>query len=173
MPKKVSPLIISLGIIIVVAIVVVVTALLVPQELNPAYAAAVEFVNAAGKGDDDLAMQHLSADLQTHVQENCADGSVSACIASYTPPEWGEFLNGVFRRAQPDGADAWDIVLLATYAEDEGFSGVCIYNRAERVEGDNWEITRWAGWISCDDERSGLSEFAEDAAAAPNSAPAQ
>lgn len=160
----------GVGGLIVLVIVVVLTALLVPQNLHPAYAAAVEFVNAAGRGDDDMAMQHLSPPLQTYVADNCADGRVSACIDAYTPSEWGGFLNAVYRRAQPDGPDAFDIALIATYEEGQGFSGVCIYNRAERVNGDTWQIVRWAGWVSCDLPNSGLSQLASDANA-PNHAP--
>ena len=152
-----------------VLIVVVVTLLLTPQETNPAYAAAITFVNTSGQGEDSEAMAQLSPALQAYVSENCEDGSVSACIATYTPPDWGEFLNAVFRRAQPDGRDAWDILLLATYAENQGFSGVCIYNRAERVADDTWQITRWSGWISCDLPNSGLSSLLQPGS--PNEAP--
>jgi len=155
--------------IIALVIVIVVTALLVPQGTNPAYAAAIHFVNAAGRGDDALAASQLSAELRAYVHENCPEGRVAACIESYTPPAWGNFLNAVFRRAQPDGPDAWDILLLATYEEEQGFSGVCIYNRAERGA-DGWRITRWSGWVSCALPDAGLSSLAQNDAA-PNQAP--
>lgn len=155
-------IIITLGIIIAITIVIVLTALLVPQGTNPAYAAAIAFTNAASSGDDDTAFAKLSPELQTYVEANC-DGSVSACINAYIPPEWGGFTNAVFRRAMPDGQTAWDIQLVATYEEGQGFSGICIYNRAEQQD-DEWRITAWSGWISCDDPNSGLSGLmAEDA----------
>lgn len=162
-----------MGLIVVIislAVVVVLTATLIPQQLHLAYRAAVDFVNAAGNGDDAAAMSELSDDVRAYIADNCPDGSVSACVDAYTPPEWGGFLNAVFRRAQPDGADAWDILLLATYEDDQGFSGVCIYNRAERVTDDTWEIVRWSGWVSCDLPNAGLSSLASDADA-PNRVP--
>lgn len=157
------------GAVIIIAVVVVLTALLVPQQLSPAYAAAVDFVNAAGNGEDETALALLSDELQAHVADNCPDG-LSACIDAYTPPEWGGFLNAVFRRAQPDGPDAFDILLLATYEEGQGFSGVCIYNRAERAADETWQIVRWSGWVSCDLPNAGLSALASDPDA-PNRAP--
>lgn len=151
-------------------VVVLITALLVPQQTSPAFAVAVDFALAAGKGDDTTATAALSPDLQAYVQENCPEGSVSACVKRFTPPEWGNFLNAVFRRAQPDGADAWDILLLATYAESQGFSGVCIYTRTERVKDNTWHVTRWAGWMSCDAPNAGLSDLIRDSNI-PNRAP--
>ncbi|MGB1285186.1 MAG: hypothetical protein ACPG7F_01535 [Aggregatilineales bacterium] len=168
--SRFNPVIITVLLITVITAIVIVTALLVPQQINPAYDAAVSFVNAAGKGDDADAITYLSVDLQIYVQETCPDSRVSACIEAYIPADWGGFLNAVFRRAQPDGADAWDILLLATYEEAQGFSGVCIYNRAERMSDDSWQITRWAGWVSCDLPDSGLSELAENSNA-PNRVP--
>lgn len=153
---------IAVGIIIAVVVVIVVTAIFVPQGTNPAYAAAIEFTNAASSGDDETASTHLSDELTAYVADFC-DGSVSACINAYIPPEWGGFSNAVFRRAIPDGQDAWDIQMFATYEEGEGFSGICIYNRAERID-DEWKITAWSGWISCDDPNSGLSQLMEDTA---------
>jgi hypothetical protein len=142
------------------------TLLLVPQETNPAFAAALAFANAAGKGDDETAFALLSADLQTYVQASCPDSSVSGCIRSYTPPEWGDFLSVVFRRAAPAG-DEWNVDLIATYAEDKGFSGVCIYTRLAQQDG-AWRVTRWAGYVSCGDPASrGMASNP----AAPNRAP--
>lgn len=149
--------------------IVVITALLVPGRLNPAYAAAETFVKAAGTGDDTLAMEQLSDALKTYVRANCPQASVSACIEAYTPPDWGDFLNALFRRSQPDGAAAWDIQYLATYAENQGFSGVCIYVRVEEVSDAVWQVVRWSGWISCDEPNAGLSALM--GADAPNTAP--
>ncbi|QPC82910.1 hypothetical protein G4Y79_00630 [Phototrophicus methaneseepsis] len=167
---KMNPVMIA-GVLLALVIVVIVTALLVPQQTNPAYASAVDFVKAAGSGDDAEAMSHLSDTLVAYVAENCRDGSVSACVDDYTPAEWGSFLNAVFRRAQPDGPNAWDILLLGTWEEGQGFSGVCIYTRAERPDtsSDAWEIVRWSGFVSCDLPNAGLSGLAQDDA--PNRAP--
>jgi hypothetical protein len=139
------------------AVVVVVTALLVPDNV-PAYEAAVAFANAAGKGDDSTAMSLLSEELQAWVRANCPGGSVSACVDDYTPPDWGGMLSTVFRRAQPvPGADGFDVQLVATYEDNQGFSGVCIYTQVMRQPDGAWLVTRWSGWFSCDDPNSGLS----------------
>ena len=168
--RKLNPVVVVAVLIGLVAVVVI-TALLVPQETNPAYAAAIEFVNAAGKGNDEIAMSHLSAELKNYVADNCRDGGVSACVDDYSPSEWGSFLNAVYRRAQPDGPNAWDVQLIATWEEDQGFSGVCIYTRVEKTnaESETWEIVRWSGFVSCDLPNAGLSGLAQDDA--PNSAP--
>lgn len=140
-----------------------------PQAVNPAYAAAIEFVNAAGSGDDAAAEALMSDELSAYVAETCPQGSVAACIDAYSPEIWGDFINGVFRRAQPDGPAAWDILLLGTWAEDEGFSGVCIYTRAEQAGPENWEIVAWSGWIPCNEPNAGLSSLMQSDA--PNRAP--
>lgn len=162
--------ILALGGLIVssLAVVVVLTAALVPQFTNPAYDSALAFVLAAGRGDEAAALAELSAGLRAYATATCRDGQVTRCIQDYTPPAWGRFLNAVFRRGQPDGADAWDVQLIATYAEDKGFSGVCIYTRVER-SGSDWQVTRWSGWIHCGEPNSGLSALM--AASAPNAAP--
>lgn len=163
------PLIIG-GVTLALVIVVVLTATLTP-EIHPAYATAVRFVNAASGGDDDTAQTLLSAELQAYVAANCPDESVSACVDAYAADEWGPFLNAVFRRAQPDGR-AFDVMLLATYAEGEGFSGICIYNRVEPLDDDpsEWRVTAWSGWVECDLPNAGLSDLKEPDA--PNYRPA-
>jgi hypothetical protein len=163
-----NPFVIGLGVVITLVLVVIITAALIPQAAHPAYDAAVTFANAAGKGDDTAAAALLNANLTEYAAAQCPQGSVSACIASYTPPEWGKFLNAVFRRAQPDGRDAWDVQLIATYEKAEGFSGVCIYTRVEQV-GEIWQIAGWSGWIHCGDASSGLANLMRDDA--PNRAP--
>jgi hypothetical protein len=165
---KIKPSYFGLAVLIILSIIVI-TAALVPGQLNPAYTVAETFVKAAGKGDDALAMAQLSDALKTYVLAACPQGSVAACVDAYTPPEWGNFLNAVFRRSQPDGSTAWDIQYLATYAENQGFSGVCIYVRAEKVTGEVWQVVRWSGWISCDEPNAGLSALMR--ADAPHSAP--
>ena len=159
-----------------IIIVVTVTAIFVPAETNPAYTAAITFVEAAGSGNEAAARTVVSPQLIAYAEAECRDGRIVDCIADYTPPEWGDFLSGVFRRAQMNGPDddrqsAWDIQLIATYEEGQGFSGVCIYNRAERQPDDTWQIVRWSGWVSCDRPDAGLAQLA--AADAPNAAPSR
>lgn len=144
---------ILLAIGLAVGIVVVVTAALIPQETNPAFAAAVAFMNAAGKGDDETATPYLSDELQAYVAANCPNGSVSACVDAYTPPEWGDLISAVYRRATPDG-DAWNVDLISTYERDRGASGVCIFHRMETDDSGNWRVTEWAGFLWCGDPAS-------------------
>lgn len=150
---KQSSVLLAAGLLILVVAIVAILLLtesFTPENTDPAYAAAVSFVNAAGKGDDATAMSLLSPELQTYVQEQC--GSVSACVREYTPAEWGGFLNAVFRRAAPDGPSARDVELIATYEEDKGFSGVCIYNRVEQDAAGAWKVTEWAGFVHCGED---------------------
>jgi hypothetical protein len=141
------------GLIIVsIAIVVVITLALTPQETNPAFAAATDFMNAAGKGDD-AALGLLSGEMQTYVQANCPNSSVSACIISYTPAEWGKLNSAVFRRAAPDGSN-WNVELIATYERDTGASGVCSHYRMQQDETGQWRVYGWAGFLWCGDPRS-------------------
>jgi hypothetical protein len=135
----------------VVGILVFLTTVLVPQN-EPYYNVAIRFVNAAGTFNEQEAYSLLSPDLQTYVDENCPEG-VSACIADYTPDEWGQLIRdggAVYRRSKKDG-DAYDIQLVATYQYDKGFAGVCIYNRTEEIAPDDWRVTAWAGFIPCDE----------------------
>lgn len=154
MKRSTLILIISLFVGITIIALVALTAALTPENTNPAFAAALSFVNAAGTGDDETALALLTPAVQAYVQANCPVGSVSACIQPYTPPEWGAFRSAVFRRAVPDGADAWDVDLIATYEQDKGFSGVCIYNRVERNPAGDWQVAGWAGFIHCGESAS-------------------
>lgn len=165
---KLKPIYI-VGIVAFIAIVVVVTAIFVPTNVPP-YDTAVAFAHAAGKGDDATARSYLSPELQTWVSANCRDGSISACVDDYTPSDWGNMLSVVFRRAQPDGANAFDIQLVATYENNQGFSGVCIYTRVEQVKSNTWQVTRWSGWMSCDDPNGGLDNLINNSSV-PNRAP--
>jgi hypothetical protein len=146
-------LFIAAVVVITVAAVVVVTLALTPEEINPAGAAAASFMNAAGSGDDVTALALLSDDMQAYVAANCPDGSVSACINGYIPPEWGGLIKAVFRRAAPDGAN-WNVDLIATYEKDTGVSGVCSYYRMEQDVAGEWRIYGWAGFLWCGDGRS-------------------
>jgi hypothetical protein len=148
--------------------------------LDPAFAVAVDFLNAAGRDaldDDGRPLETWLDDaLIAHIAATCPDGDAAACIRATTPPEWGGMLSTVFRRAEPDGAAAWDVLGIATYAADQGFSGVCIYARVQRAgvaQPDDpyagWRVARWSGFISCDEPNAGLSDLA--AADAPNRAP--
>lgn len=152
MPSK-RLLWIALAVVLALALIVVVTAALTPEDLNPAFATAVEFTRAAASGDDAAAHSLLDDELLAHVTENCPEGSASACVSGYIPSEWGDFLNVVYRRAAPDGA-AWNVDLIATYERGEGGSGVCIYNRVEQNSTGEWRVTRWAGFVSCGDATS-------------------
>jgi hypothetical protein len=143
---------IAIAIVASVIILIFASLSLTPQT-SPAFDAAVRFANAAGTGDDDTAFALLSPELQEYVRANCPDGSVSACVRSYTPPEWGDFQSGVFRRAAPIGQH-WDVQVIATYQFAEGFSGVCIYLRMESTAENQWQVTEWAGFISCGDGAS-------------------
>jgi hypothetical protein len=157
---RITPLRALAGAVFVV-IVVVVTALLTPASV-PAYDAAVSFVQAAGRGDDNAASALLTPELRAWVAQNCRDGSVAACVDDYTPPEWGGMLSAVFRRAQPDGPQAFNIQIIATYEDNQGFSGVCIYTRTERQPDDRWLVARWSGWFSCDEPLSGLDDLIDN-----------
>ncbi|NJL57399.1 hypothetical protein HC928_21370 [bacterium] len=131
-----------------------------PASLHPAYAAAEAFMNAAGTGDDATALPLLSDDLQAYVREMCPGGRVSACIDAYIPPEWGGLIKAIYRRAIPSaGSRAFDILLVATYEEGIGFSGVCIYHRAEEVLPGDWRITAWAGFLHCEEPAADLSRL--------------
>ena len=144
---------IVLAVVLMIAVIVVITAALTPQDTNPAFAAAVTFLNAAANGDDATAFPILNDELQAYVTTNCPDGSVSACVESYIPPEWGEFQSAVYRRATPDG-DAWNVDLIGTYQHGVGGSGVCVYQRMEQDESGSWRVAQWAGFISCGDAAS-------------------
>lgn len=137
-------------VVVVIAILIFLTTILVPQS-EPYYNVAIQFTNAAGIGDDEVAYRLLSPAMQAYVDDNCPDG-VSACIADYTPAEWGQLIRdggAVYRRSKQDG-DAYDIQLVATYQYDKGFAGVCIYNRTEEINPDDWRVTAWAGFVPCD-----------------------
>lgn len=155
------------ALVVTLIVVVVVTAALVPSETNPAFAAAVAFSEAVGRGDDATAIDYLTDDMRTYVEANCPDGSPSACVDAFTPPEWGEMLSVVYRRAAPDGG-AWDVNLIATYEHDKGFSGVCIYQRMEPDDAGNWRVAGWAGFVHCGDPASRDMAGNPDA---PNRAP--
>lgn len=150
-------ILIGIATVAVVVGMIYLTTQITPENTNPAYQAAVNFMNAAGTGDETTAYDLLSPEMQEYVDVNCPDGSVSACIAAYTPDAWGELVRdgaAVFRRAQRDG-DAWDVQIVATYEEGQGFAGVCIYHRVEQVD-DAWRVAGWSGFITCDARNSGL-----------------
>lgn len=169
-------IIVSLITLLAAAALVVLTATL---GLAPEYAIAQDFLNIAGESTADdadaRAIALLSEEMQQYVTQNCPNGSVSECIDAYTPPEWGKLLKAVYRRSIPDGENAWDVLVIATYELGQGFSGVCMYQRVERLAdpaGDaynGWRVAGWSGFISCDESDAGLSTLKE--ADAPNRAP--
>ncbi len=140
-------------VVISVVVVVVVTLALTPGETNPAFAAATDFMIAAGKSDDVTALALLSDEMQAYVAANCPNGSVSACINGTIPVEWGGLQSAVFRRAAPDGAH-WNVELIAIYEKDTGASGVCSHYRMEQDAAGAWRIYGWAGFLWCGDGRS-------------------
>jgi hypothetical protein len=146
-------LIIGISIILAVTVIVVVAGSLTPQNTNPAFAAATTFMEAAGKGDESGAYALLSDDMRAWVGANCPNGSASACIKSYAPPEWGSFLGAVYRRSVPDGPN-WNVEIIATYEKDKGGSGVCIFERLQQDASGAWKVYGWGGFVSCGDPRS-------------------
>ncbi len=159
-------LVIIILLVITIGILIFISALWVPQN-DPAYNAAITFVNTAAGGSDNV--EHLlSPDLETYVAANCPDGRVSLCLQSYTPKEWGAFRSAVYRRGAPDGVQARDVELIATYESGTGASGVCIYNRVEQGEDGQWRVVGWAGFIHCGDPASRTMATNPDT---PNRAP--
>jgi hypothetical protein len=158
---------ILLGLFVAVVAVIIAVSLNSDPRNEPAINAALTFVEAAARGDDATANALMSADLRAYVAANCPNGSVSACVDTYTPPEWGAFLSAVFRRGVPMGAE-WDVDIIATWELDRGFSGVCIYTRMARNEQGVWEVVRYAGFAWCGDPNT---RDMERNPAAPNQAP--
>lgn len=156
--------IIILVVVTVLAIVgmIALTLVLTPEKTSPAFDVAVRFTNAAGLGDDAIARALLTPEMQAYVDENCPDGSVSECILAYTPPEWGTLVrdgSAVYRRSIQDGTNAWDVLLVATYQEGQGFAGVCIYNRVEKIAEGDWRVAGWSGFIACEESDAGLQSL--------------
>lgn len=160
-------LLLGAGGVIALSIIVAVAIALTPGQTNPAFATAVTFVEAAGKGDDATALAQLDNTLRTYVADHCPNGSVSACVQSYTPPDWGQMIGATFRRAAPDGAN-WDVEVISNYAAGTGASGVCIYTRVQPNGAGGWQVSRWAGWLHCSDP--GARNMATNPAT-PNRAP--
>lgn len=157
--------VLGVGFVVIVAGLIAISAVLVPDDTNPAFAVAVEFSRAALRGPDfeQAARAPLSPELSAFVEANCPDGQVTACVADYIPDEWGGLVDVVYRRSIPqDSGRSWDIQTIATFERGQGFSGVCIYVRAENptpAVADGWRITRWAGWVSCDEPLAGLDQL--------------
>ncbi len=165
--KSRALLYIGLATILIFALIVVVALALTPQETNPAYAAAVAFVDSAAKGDDATALNLLDAPMQAYVAANCAGGEPSGCIQSYTPPEWGKLLSAVYRRAAPDGA-AWNVEVIANYEQGTGASGVCSLIHVTKDAGGKWQVSGWAGFVHCGEPESRNMDANPDT---PNRAP--
>ena len=153
---------------IAIVIVVALTLVLVPDQA-PQYEVAVRFVNAASRGEEAEAFALLGEDLQAYVRATCPDGEVSACIADTIPPEWGGFINSVFRRSRPRDDGGWDVLHIANYEADQGFSGICVYTHMAQNDAGEWRVQAWSGFVSCDLENAGLDGLAEPDA--PNRAP--
>ncbi len=169
-----TSLILTIGFVVLLVGLIGLSLFLVPQQTNPAFAAATTFSRAALRGEEAAAAAYLSPELAAYVAANCPDGKASACIEGYIPDEWGGLVDVVYRRSVPqDSGRAWDIQTIATFEKGQGFSGVCIYLRTENPtpsNADGWKITRWAGWISCDVDNKGLDDLRTNPDA-PNRAP--
>lgn len=158
-------LIVTFG--IIAAGIIAATAVLTPIQTSPAFATAEAFVDAAVTGDDDAAMAYLSQELRIYVAANCPGGSVSACIDSYIPDNWGAYRDITFRRATP-ADQAWDVDLIGYWEQDQGFSGVCVYARMAQEADGVWRVQRWAGFAWCGDAST---RDMETNPSAPNAAP--
>lgn len=160
---------------LLIAALLIISMSLTPAQSTGAYAVAEDFTNLAAKGQNEAALALVGDDLRAYAEANCPEGSLAACVQGYAPQEWGDIISAVFRRSVPEGADVWHVNLIATYQEGKGFSGVCIYNRVERIAqsaGDpyeGWRVTRYAGFIPCDAPDAALESLRQ--AGAPNSAP--
>jgi hypothetical protein len=164
------PLIIAAGLLVLLAslaLVVFLTAALTPDQTHPAFATAVAFAEAAARGNEDAAAALMTPELAAWVAQNCPEGRVSACVQASTPPEWGDLISAVFRRAAPDGPN-WDVDLIATYQFEQGFSGVCIYTQLV-PDGEAWKVAAYAGFVWCGDPATRNMAANADA---PNRAPA-
>lgn len=169
--KQSQLIILGVVTLIVVGSLIGLTLVFTAENTEPAFDAAVRFMNAAGTGNEETAFALLAPEMQDYVRDNCPDGSVSVCVDDYTPAEWGALVRdgaAVFRRAIPDG-EAWDVLLVATYEEGQGFAGVCIYHRMEEIAEGDWRVAGWSGFISCDAPDSGIQGLRRDTA--PNRAP--
>lgn len=157
---KTRSILLVLLIIGIVAIALIAASLfLTPTNTNPAFDAALQAVEAAARGDDATALAHVGPALREYAAANCPDGSLSACVDAFTPPEWGDLQRAVYRRAAPDSAlaTAWDIDIISYYSTDTGASGVCIYARSEwfgEGEEGQWLVTALAGFVHCADPES-------------------
>ncbi len=144
-----------IGLVALVAAIIVIGLIatqLTPQATNPAFTAAVDFVNAAGTGDDTTALALLDDNLRAYVAANCPNGSPSACIQSYAAPDWGKLVTAVFRRAAPDGAN-WDVEVIAHHETGVGASGICSMIHVV-PDGAAWQVAGWAGFIHCGEAQS-------------------
>jgi hypothetical protein len=155
MPRR-TILILALVALAALVVIVVLATQLTPQTSNPAFTTAVDFVNAASKGDDTTAFALLDEPMRAYVAANCPDGSPSACIVSFIPSEWGELVSAVFRRAAPDADDVrrWDVEVIAHYREGTGASGVCSLIDVAPDDAGAWRVSGWAGFIHCGDPAS-------------------
>lgn len=136
----------------IIAVIALIATQLTPQATSPAFTAAVDFVNAAGTGDDTTALALLDENMRTYVATSCPEGSPSACIQSYAAPDWGKLVTAVFRRAAPDGAN-WDVEVIAHHEAGVGASGICSMIHVV-PNGERWQVAGWAGFIHCGSPQS-------------------
>ena len=131
-------------------LVVLIAVALTPEQTNPAFTTAVTFVEAAGKGDDSTALAQLDATLRTTWLDHCPQGSVSACVQSYTPPEWGKLVDAAFRRpprmVKPGTSRSCRITRRVRRRAPFASTPAVEPNGAG-----GWQVTRWAGFVHCSD----------------------
>ncbi|HVU14530.1 MAG TPA: hypothetical protein VHD90_24805 [Phototrophicaceae bacterium] len=145
---RVRTVITILGVLVIVlALAAVVASFLRPQAANPAYTTAVDFVQAAGKGNDAKAVSLLDKNMLNYVVAHCPNQNVSECIKAYTPADWGSLVSAIFRRAAPNGSN-WDVEVIANYQQGEGASGVCSLIHVANESG-SWLVSGWSGFIHC------------------------
>lgn len=166
--SRTSILILVITVVVIVAILVA-ALVLVPTQTSAANQTALDFVNAAVQGDDAEALANVSEAIRAFAADNCPNGSISACVDAYTPDDWGAMKTVVYRRSAPVGNE-WDVDLIAHYESGTGASGVCIYARVAPLDdtGENWQVTRYAGFVHCGDSASRDMASNPDA---PNSVP--
>lgn len=148
--------------------IIAATAAFTPSQTNPAFAAAEAWGNAAARGQEEIAIAHEGEALRAWASANCPNGRVSDCIRSLFPPEWGDFISVLYRRAVPEGNRAWDIEMIGSFQRDDGGSGICVYVRVEQNDAGVWLVEEYAGWIWCGDPASRNMAANPDA---PNRAP--
>jgi hypothetical protein len=74
----------------------------------------VTFLNALLTGDEHIAQQYLSPELQSAVEAQCPNGQITACATNLISPAWGNFetVTFIFGSASPSAE-----LFYASYSE--------------------------------------------------------